>query len=406
MKSVCRLCSAMNLRALHDFGRFPYGDLFQPTSEAARQLDFLPLVLARCNSCRLLQLLDETDLEVQYTNYLYFTSITNNLQSYYLSITQRLLQMVKNTRDPMIIDIGSNDGSFLKPFKEQGFEVLGVEPSRPASNYANENGITTINAFFDSNLALEIKNNYQSPSLISVNYTLANLPSLRSFIKDVSLIANSDSILSIITGYHPDQFQISMFDYIGHDHLTYLTLHDILTLLENEGWRIVDAERIEQKGGSLHVVAVRQENATLSKPSVWQILQREMWLDTKNDSLIYSMLSNIHKSISFLQDYMNSNRVEKAIGIGASISTSYLSRYFGIEESLSMLFDDDPRKIGKFAPGSGIEVSALSDISNYSNSTAVLLAWQHTRKIIDRLHELEFRGTVILPLPTPKVLEL
>ena len=50
----------------------------------------------------------------------------------------------------MIIDIGSNDGIALKPFKEMGYKnILGIEPAKNLSKLANKNGIKTFNGFLE-----------------------------------------------------------------------------------------------------------------------------------------------------------------------------------------------------------------------------------------------------------------
>jgi len=45
------------------------------------------------------------------------------------------------------VDLGSNDGTLLTGFKEQGTKVLGVEPTNIAK-IANQNGIDTVQKFF------------------------------------------------------------------------------------------------------------------------------------------------------------------------------------------------------------------------------------------------------------------
>ena len=55
-----------------------------------------------------------------------------------------LKKLSKNLRN--IIEIGSNDGSFLKNFKSKRTNILGIEPSSNVTNIA-KNGIKTLNKF-------------------------------------------------------------------------------------------------------------------------------------------------------------------------------------------------------------------------------------------------------------------
>ena len=48
----------------------------------------------------------------------------------------------------MVIEIASNDGTFLKPFIINGYKkVIGVEPAKNISDVANKNKVKTINNF-------------------------------------------------------------------------------------------------------------------------------------------------------------------------------------------------------------------------------------------------------------------
>ena len=71
-------------------------------------------------------------------------------------------------------------------------------------------------------------------------------------------------------------------------------------------------------------------------------------------------------------------------GVGASISTTQLCNQCNLSQKIKYIFDDDINKIGRYTPGSGIEVKALSELPNDSNSFLIILAWQHTNRIINR----------------------
>ena len=66
------------------------------------------------------------------------------------------------------IDIGSNDGTFLKGFKEAGMSVLGVEPTDIAK-IAESGGIPTVQEFFSEKVAIEILKNYGNAIQLKIN---------------------------------------------------------------------------------------------------------------------------------------------------------------------------------------------------------------------------------------------
>ena len=101
---------------------------------------------------------------------------------------------------------------------------------------------------------------------------------------------------------------------------------------------------------------------------------------------------------------MDSQDFKYLNGIGASISTTYFCNQFSISEKLFALFDDDVNKIGRFSPGAGLEVFPLSALPSGGKYLTIVLAWQHTDKLLSRLKEINFTGRVLVPLPSPKLI--
>ena len=60
-------------------------------------------------------------------------------------------------QNDLVVDLGSNDGTLLTGFKKNGTKTVGVEPTNIA-NIANKNNIETIQEFFTTDVADNIKN--------------------------------------------------------------------------------------------------------------------------------------------------------------------------------------------------------------------------------------------------------
>lgn len=403
--SDCRICKH-ELIPVWPLLDAPYGDLFKTRKEQAVSLQKHSITLARCTNCKLLQLLNTTNVSDLYDEYLYFTKNTNQLGKFYSEIAQQLIQEFNRNYDGKILDIGSNDGTFLDFFSKKGFQVLGIDPSKPACDYSNQLNIYTINDYFNKKSIVENALQKFSYSLIAINYTLANVPSVSDFLVDVASIMSDETLLSVVTGYHLDQFTHSMFDYIGHDHLTYLTITDFDALCKKIGLKIIDVNRYEHKGGSIHVILSKASSSHMAKSSVKQNLQREMWLRSTSDENIHVMASNVARSKETLQNLISSDNSRLVGGVGASISTSHLINEFEIADKIKILFDDDANKIGKYSPFYGIPVHDLERLDEKNPEILVVLAWQHSNKLLERLKTLKYKGLVVIPLPYFKVLHL
>ena len=68
--SACRACSSRNLRVVWDLEKSPYGDLFKQVKSQATALPYHEMTLTLCGNCSLVQIVQETDLEQQYDQYL------------------------------------------------------------------------------------------------------------------------------------------------------------------------------------------------------------------------------------------------------------------------------------------------------------------------------------------------
>ena len=351
---TCRMCSFTDFELIWDLKNATYGDLFKDNLEDALKVKFEPIVLVRCNKCWLLQLRDSTYLNDVYDQYLYTTKTTSTLSDYYRVTVNRLINEYNISPNDLIMDIGSNDGSFLSEFKNLGMNVLGVEPAKLVSTLANNLGIKTLNEYFTRDTVKKIVGTYSSPKLISMNYMLANVPNLVSFFENLVLLMDNETVISIITGYHIDQFSINMFDYINHDH------------------------------------------------SINQLIQREVWGKSKENFGVLELKNRIDSISEETRSILKSFHNLSIHGIGASISTSYLLNYFEVNEYIKELYDDDVNKIGKFSPGTAKKVYKIDDLPNYSKCLAMILAWQHTDLILERLNQVGFKGKIFVPLPYPR----
>lgn len=404
----CNFCYSKNANAVYNFNPVPFGDSYMKTRQEAVNLPRQNLNLMRCENCGLLQLQDGGTPAENYSNYLYVSKVTNNLLPFYMRIARRLIDYAAVSNSDSILDIGCNDGSFLGMFKYRTNMLYGVDPSKTASKEAEELGVRVLNTFFDNGSVVELLALDCSPKIISCNYTLANISDLGKFFSHVLRLMNEETILNIITGYHLDQFAVSMFEYINHDHLTYLTLSDFVKISEAFGLKIIYANRHEHKGGSLEIGLALGSSKYTPDETVNQLLQREEWLNSKSNFLVEEMMKNVKLQGAELSSYLKAQKAlgRKIVGVGASISSTLLISELGIQEYISYLLDDDSRKDGLFAPSTGIEVKSLREISTESELIIIIISWQHTHKILQRLRHLGCRGSVVIPLPRIKIMEL
>ncbi len=402
----CRICGSSALELAWDLAQAPYGDLFCESSEAAQKLPPLGLTLVLCQDCELLQITQEVDVEGIYLEYLYQSSVTAGLGDYYQRLTKSLILDLELRSSDLVIDVGSNDGTGLKPYRDAGMRVLGIEPSRRPALVSMDAGIPTINSFLDENSVNQALAQHGVAKLVCANYVSANVPNPVAFFRNMCAMLAPDGVISVVTGYHPDQFAVNMFDYINHDHLSYFSVTSAVRLAEASGLRLTGAERVEHKGGSIHLLFRAAESRVTPDESIVKLIQRERWLGVGALGIYSALAARIGVASNEVHELLEAASDSTVAGVGASISTTHLLHQFGIGSSVARLFDDDANKIGRFSPGFGIEVSPLKELIGSEWQLAFLLAWQHSDVLLTRMQSVGFTGSVIVPLPNPHVVHL
>lgn len=72
------------------------------------------------------------------------------------------------------------------------------------------------------------------------------------------------------------------------------------------------------------------------------------------------------------------------VGYGAAIGTTTLLSALNIAKEIDLLLDDNPRRKGKFAPGTGIVVQSLEEILNLK-CAVIIFAWRYQTTIKARI---------------------
>ena len=275
-KNFCRVCESTNIKQALKLTPTPPGNNFL-SEQNLNSLEILfPLELDFCSDCYHIQLGHVVEPEFLFQNdYSYVSSTSGifveHLKDYADSITKRI-NLNKNS---FVIDIGSNDGTCLSFFKEKGMVVLGVDPAESITKIANDNGIQTLNKFFNKEVAQDIEDEFGAADLITSHNACAHIDDLRSVIAGVDILMSKDSVFVMEVGYFLDVFQNKWFDTIYHEHVDFHTVAPLKKLFESFGMEIFNVERIEPQGGSIRVMVQRNNGPYAIEGSVEELISLE-----------------------------------------------------------------------------------------------------------------------------------
>ena len=158
-KFECRSCGNTKLHRVVSLGYQPLANnLLKKKDE---KCELYPLEVNFCNKCYNCQLSVAVDPKKMFSNYLYTSSTSASFRNHFKKAANDYIKKFNlKPKKSYIIDIGSNDGIALKPFKDLGFKnLLGIEPAKNLAKVANKNKIKTLNVFLEKKNLKKIKKN-------------------------------------------------------------------------------------------------------------------------------------------------------------------------------------------------------------------------------------------------------
>ncbi len=123
--STCRVCHGSNLEPFLDLGDQPHcNSLLSPGDLAWREPHY-PLRVCFCHDCTTVQIDHTVPKEEMFGEYLYVSGTTSTLRAHFRESAERLVAGLGLVRGDLVVDIGSNDGTWLKGYQDlEGFGEL------------------------------------------------------------------------------------------------------------------------------------------------------------------------------------------------------------------------------------------------------------------------------------------
>lgn len=402
---ACPVCGDLDSDTVLELVDAPLEDALQESEGTAKGLVRSPMTLQRCKTCRHVFLPVAPQPDSSYASYQFQSSKSPGLLDVMKEVSEKVWSLAKGQLRDLVLDIGSNDGALLALYKGLGADVLGVEPSAEQAELSNNRGLPTIQAYFSAEL---IKDSLAGrvPKIVCLHNVLANIEFPAAFLRDVGEVMDDKTLVSLVTGYHPDQFLAGMFDWIYHEHLSYFCAADISALARAAGLVVKSVCRIPYKGGSLHVVLQKAAASNQDVDSLGSLLAWERWAGVNSDS-VFGRLQNLvsRNTVDVAEKVRDLLVRHELVGYGSSHSTTTLLLNLHLEDSLSWLVDDNPNRHGLYSPGTGLEIRPPDSVLE-SDTVVLILAWQHDWRIIGRLKELGYRGQVLRIMPKVELYDL
>jgi len=398
---ICRNCEKNKFLKLSNIGYQPISSIFLKNKKKIKNYS---LDLFKCKICDLVQLSKIANLKDMYgSEYGYKTSVSklmiNHLKEKFIRL-KKLNILKKNSN---ILDIGSNDSTFLNFFinTSDNLNLYGIDPSASAfiENYNKKIKIIidffnqkTVKRYFRNNKTIKF-------SLITSFAMFYDVEDPNTFCKDISNILEKNGLWILEFSYFPLLLKNLTYDQICHEHVVYYTLSTFNKIIKKNNLKIIDFSINEINGGSIEVICAKKNSKHKTKnKKINEILKKEK-LITQRDYDRFNLRVETSKKNLLL--FLKNQKKSDVIGYGASTKGNVILNYCGVtNKNISYICDANPSKIGKFTPGSHINIISKERMRKINPKYLLVLIWSFRTEVIKQEKEfIKKGGKLVFPLP-------
>jgi hypothetical protein len=385
---------------LVNLGEQYFSGYFPDPNESIEHLK-APLVLVGCNQCSLVQLRDSFSLSQMYgQNYGYRSGLNSTMIEHLRRKALKLIKEYRLNSSSKILDIGANDGTFLKNFSKIGSKLTGIDPTIPNWIEFYDFEVDLIDQLF--NEAIFKTKQVDSFDLISSISMFYDVARPIEFAKLIKKLLSPSGIWHIELAYLPFMIENNSYDTICHEHLEYYSISSLQFILQQSDLKIVSVDFNHVNGGSI-ALDITHSNSKFfySKYDISAAIKNEEPKINveKWDQFQKSIENNIKSIKNGINDIASKNH--KIIGIGASTKGNVILQAAEMNAVLIKFIEEiNPRKYGKVTPGTKIPIKAEKESQIDSIKYKMVLPWHFKDHIVDNEKVfLNNGGKLIFPLP-------
>lgn len=377
---ICRICDSIRLEPVIDLGEQPWCNNFLKPDEIGHE-PFYPLRVVYCQDCGTAQLDFTVKKEVMFGDHTYLSGVTKSLSAHFAGVAREATErFFANDATRSVLDIGSNDGTQLKHFQALGWNVLGVESSKTTAKLANDAGVPTLNAFFNSEYARAIGRKFHAINAAGVFFHLEELHSVTDGIR---LALRDDGVFIVQFLYMKRIVENNAFDQIYHEHLLYYNLRTIEQLLSRHGLALFDAYLSPIHGGSV-IGFVTHAGARAASDRLQAMRADEDRSDCNSIDSYRAFYERIKTmkvdNLAFLARCKADGK--RVFGMGAPVKGNTMLNYFGAgTQYIECLVEKNELRRGLYSPGMHIPIVIETELPQPPDVYYVL-AWNFKKEIL------------------------
>ena len=340
----------------------------------------------------------------QYTDkYAHRASESKTMRSAFKEIAKKLF---KRFRPKKIMEIGSNDGVFLKNFNKKF--VVAVEPCKNLARLTKRL-FKTYDEFWNLKLSNKlIKQKKGEIDLIFSANTISHIPNLEETFKGIYNILSKNGVLVIEDPSLLKVLQNNSYDQFYDEHVYVFSSISINNIILKYGLRLFDVEHLSTHGGSNRYYICKMEGKDKKSSRLKKALKKEIsyGLHKVESYLKFSKRVKLSKKNLFNLINKLKKKNKKIISYGATYKSTTVFNYCNLNSKLiDYVTDTTLNKQGKFTPGTHIKIVSPEYGMNDTVDYAFLGAWNFKKEIFKKEKNFFKRGGKFIT-HVPKVMTL
>lgn len=407
-RKTCRLCDSPDVKLVVNLNPVPLAEKYTNNPQEAQQAPRFPIDLYMCRSCSHVQLLDVIHSKDLWKDYTYHSGQTQGIIDHFEEVSSGIISKYSPKPGSLVVDIGSNDGTLLRFFKNAGFQVQGIDPAREIAEKATASGIETTPALFTQEVANDIRNKKGQASVITAFNVYAHADNLGAMTDAIHSLLAPEGVFVFEVQYLEDIVDKVLIGTIFHEHMSHHSLKPMVQFLDAHGLELIDVERVTIQKGCIIGTAQRKGGTRNVSAAVAEMLQQEK--ERKLDQIVVMEEFNqrLEKNRSLARalaaDWKQRGLV--VAGFGAARSGPTLMAQFEFDKVIQFIFDDHPQKVNRYSPGNGVPVLSTTELMKKKPDIVIILAWIHARAIIEKSQDyLNAGGKFVVCTPDVRVID-
>jgi SAM-dependent methyltransferase len=401
----CRSCNGDRFTTVIDLGATPLANaLLEPDIANGRERRY-PLRVVFCEDCSLVQITETVPPEAMFSDYVYFSSVSDTVVASAGHIAARLIGERGLGPTSLVIEAASNDGYLLQHYRDRGIPVLGIEPAGNIARVAEAKGIDTRCAFFGHDEAARLVGEGRHCNIFHANNVLAHVADLNGFVAGIRDVLAPDGMAVIEVPYLRDLIDNVEFDTIYHEHLCYFSVTSLARLFTRHALVLTDVEHIPIHGGSLRLFVA---HASIPQDArVRAMLEEEISLGMTGQSYYADFAGRVDRLKNDLISLLERLKMQghHIAAYGASAKGATLLNFFGLgRDVLDFVADRSQAKQGKLMPGAHLPILPPEALIQARPDYCLLLTWNFADEIMEQQHAYRAGGgKFVVPIPQVRI---